>query len=256
MPRQTAAPDVKTRTSSEALDTWPVELRLLRALVDADDTTVTGALTRAAAYPLTQVVSAGDHTRLGIGEHTAARGEFVAAADGLTFAGDVTKSSVHAHPHVVVLAAHASNEFGYQQWILFDDRWAAAQPYLASSILQYAYSRDPFATRVASRETRAQSSEEKTAAPKPEKAAVKPKKAPGKSKADAAATKQEKAWNAAVAGRTAADARGYRPSERFTEGDLVDHTKFGLGVVVRVEVSKCELLFRDTPRVMVHSVAS
>ena len=44
--------------------------------------------------------------------------------------------------------------------------------------------------------------------------------------------------------------------ERFTEGELVNHTKFGLGVVVRVEVSKCELLFRDTPRVMVHSMSA
>ena len=253
---RSVVPDSKPRTTSDALDTWPVEMRLLRAMVDADDTTISAALTRSGAFPLSPVVGATDHSRLGVGDHAAARGEFLAAAEGHAYGGDTSKSQLHAHAHVALLAAHTSAQFGFQQWILFDDRWAAAHPDLASSILQYAHSRDPFALRVASRETRAQSSEEKTAAPKPEKAAAKPKKGPGKTKADAAATKQEKAWSAAVAGRTEDDARGYRPSERFTEGDLVNHTKFGLGVVVRVEVSKCELLFRDTPRVMVHSVSA
>lgn len=253
---RSVVPDSKTRTSSDALDTWPIEIRLLRALVQDGDTTIRPALTRAAAYPLMPVTGAADHSRIGIGEHAAAHGEFLAAAEGHTHGGDPARSVVHDHDHVALLAAHTSNQFGFQQWILFDDRWAAAHPDLASSILQYAHSPDPFALRVASRETRAQLREEKVAAPKAEKAAAKPKKGPGKTKADAAATKQEKAWSAAVAGRTEDDARGYRPSERFTEGELVNHTKFGLGVVVRVEVSKCELLFRDTPRVMVHSLSA
>ena len=38
---------------------------------------------------------------------------------------------------------------------------------------------------------------------------------------------------AAVADRTEADARAYAPSDRFQEGELIQHTKFGLGVVVR-----------------------
>ena len=253
---RSVVPDAKTRTSSDALDTWPIEIRLLRALVEAGDTTISPALKRAASYPLMPVTGAGDHSRIGIGEHAAAHAEFLAAAEGHTHGGDPGKSVVHDHDHLALLAAHASNQFGFQQWILFDDKWAAAHPDLASSILQYAHSPDPFALRVASRETRAQLREEKVAAPKAEKAAAKPKKGPGKTKADAAATKQEKAWSAAVAGRTEDDARGYRPSERFSEGELVNHTKFGLGVVVRVEVSKCELLFRDTPRVMVHSLSA
>src|SRR4051794_6526126 len=96
------------------------------------------------------VTGARDHSRLGIGEHPAARCEFPAAAEGHTHGGDASKSVVHDHDHVALLAAHASDKLGFQQWILFDDTWAAAHPALASSILQYAHTWDPFALRVAS----------------------------------------------------------------------------------------------------------
>ena len=40
---------------------------------------------------------------------------------------------------------YASTVFGYQQWYLFDDMWAAAHPDLAASLLRYATSWNPYA---------------------------------------------------------------------------------------------------------------
>src|SRR6202012_4669344 len=96
------------------------------------------------------------------------------------------------------------------QWVLFDDRWGAAHANLATSILQYARSWDPFLPKEA--RSRAKTAEEKAAGksdkPTPR---VKSEKAVAKAKSEKA-SKEERAWNSAVAGRTAADARGYRPA--------------------------------------------
>jgi hypothetical protein len=40
--------------------------------------------------------------------------------------------------------AHVHELFGYEQWYLFDDVWAAGHPELAASLLRYAISWDPF----------------------------------------------------------------------------------------------------------------
>ena len=39
---------------------------------------------------------------------------------------------------------HVDEYFGYQQWFLFDDVWAASHPELAASLLRYAIDWDPF----------------------------------------------------------------------------------------------------------------
>jgi hypothetical protein len=211
--------------SPEHLDTWPVELRLLRAMLDAGDQTLAPALGRCARYPLFAVGGRVNHTRLGIGPQEEARAEFVLAAEGQKFDGDPERSIVHEGEHVAVLCAHASAAFGFQQWILFDDRWAAANPDYAGSLLRYATDWDPFPW--------AQEESPMSAA-------------------TTAARNQESAWESALEGRGPEGARRYRPAERFTAGELIDHTKFGLGVVRRVEPTKIEVYFRDAARTLAH----
>ena len=81
---------------------------------------------------------------LGVGPHRDAKDEFVRAARDRSHGGDPRRSIVQVGRHMAMLCAHASSSFGYQQWILFDDRWAAAHPDLASSLLWYASRWDPF----------------------------------------------------------------------------------------------------------------
>ncbi len=205
--------------SAEWLDTWPIEMRLLRAMVDPEDRTVEAALTRAAAYPIESVAARMNHSHLGIGSYKDARGEFEKAAEGKEHGGDPSRSIVHVGKHVAVLCAHESKHFGYQQWILFDDRWAAAHPALAASMLRYGRSWDPF---------------------------YKPTKSPE----EVAAQKAERAWKDAIGDRDEGAARAYRISERFTVGELLNHKKFGLGVVKSLVDGKIEVLFKDGARVL------
>lgn len=210
--------------SPDSLDTWPLELRLLRAMLDPKDETLAPALRRCAEYPV-DALAGKSHTRLGVGPFTAARAELVQAAEGLTHGGDPSKSIVHEGEHVAVLCNHTSDHFGYQQWILFDDRWAAAYPDIAGSLLRYATDWDPFPWQ-----------EEETPM----------------SSATLAARALEAAWEAAVEGRGPESARRYVPKERFSAGELIDHAKFGLGVVRRAEATKIEVIFRDATRTLAH----
>ena len=54
---------------------------------------------------------------------------------------DPAKSLVHVEDHLAQLCVHVGRlkHQGdvYQQWVFFDDRWAAAHPDLANSILRY-----------------------------------------------------------------------------------------------------------------------
>ena len=46
------------------------------------------------------------------------------------------------------MAYHGDNHFGYEQWFLFDDRWAASHPGLAHSLLRHAHTEwDPLEKR-------------------------------------------------------------------------------------------------------------
>ena len=205
----------------EQRSAWPIELRVLRAMLDEGDTTLGPALLRCAAYPLGYVAAKVDHARLGVGPHAAARGEFTAAAVGHAHGGDPSKSFVRESEHVALLCDHASTFFGYQQWVFFDNRWAAEQPDLAESLLRYATAWDPFPfTR--------------------------------RSAAESAADQLAGDWDEAVAGRAATDARRYRPANRFAGGDLIEHAKFGLGVVRRAESTTIEVIFRDATRKLAH----
>lgn len=227
---RTVIPATKPQAwSSDWLDTWPVEMRLLRALLDPQhpaDRALAPALERGALFPISVLMNSGNHSRLGVGLQAAARDEFYRAAKGLKTEGDPAKSIVHASRNAALVCAHTSKSFGHQQWVLFDDRWAAAHPELAASIIHYASGWDPFGERT-------------PPARRPEEAAAERRAMAGKPAASEAA---------------AAEARAYRPGERFALGERVSHAKFGLGVVQRVDGKKIEVIFDDGPRLLAHDM--
>jgi hypothetical protein len=54
-------------------------------------------------------------------------------------------------------------------------------------------------------------------------------------------------------GRDVASAKGYRLEAHFDEGDVLNHKKFGLGLVTRVLAdAKIEVIFEDGVKVLVH----
>ncbi len=62
--------------------------------------------------------------------------------DCATEGQDPSKSLVATSDHLVQLSLHIGNWFGddvYQQWVVFDDRWAGANRDLAEGILRYAH---------------------------------------------------------------------------------------------------------------------
>jgi len=120
---------------------WPLELRLLRALIDKDDLDLGPALARVARYPLQYVGGIGNR-ELGLGQQADAAAEFAELAlvngEPRKLSGDPGKSLIAASDHLVQLCHHATSWAGYQQWFLFDDLWASANPALAASLLRYA----------------------------------------------------------------------------------------------------------------------
>ena len=55
-----------------------------------------------------------------------------------------------------------------------------------------------------------------------------------------------------IAGRDLASAKRYRMDESFAAEEVIDHKKFGLGLVQRVmSDGKMEVLFPDGPRILV-----
>ncbi|GIJ43932.1 hypothetical protein Val02_08180 [Virgisporangium aliadipatigenens] len=55
-----------------------------------------------------------------------------------------TRSLVRVDPHIAQVARYIDDFFGFDQWFLFDDRWAAAHPEAALSLLRTAAHWDPF----------------------------------------------------------------------------------------------------------------
>jgi hypothetical protein len=118
------------------LKNWPLELRLLRAMVEAEDATLGPALARCNHYRGLTPLGAGRHSALGLGEIAKSRQEFAAAA-GTVDDGDPTQSLLAVGTHHAVLARHSSNFFGFQPWFLFDDCWAGDWSDLAASLLRW-----------------------------------------------------------------------------------------------------------------------
>jgi len=210
--------------SKEWLDTWPVELRLLRAMIEPGQISIAPALGKCAAYPLQGVASSTNHSLLGVGPHASAYDEFYKLGTGFKLEGDPAKSIIQVKPHAALLCAHASSAFGHQQWILFDDRWAAANPALAASILRYARQWDPMRDPTPPKQTESE---------------------------DEA---KERLWKEALAPKGAAEALPYRTTQTFVAGQIVEHAKFGKGVVLRVDGAKIEVIFKDGTRLLAHGM--
>jgi hypothetical protein len=65
--------------------------------------------------------------------------------------------------------------------------------------------------------------------------------------------KPQNEYAALLRGRTAAGARPYATSARFTVGELVSHATFGLGAIVAERDNvRIEVMFADGPRTLVH----
>jgi hypothetical protein len=140
---------------------WPYELRLLRAMVAPDERDIGPAIQRCAEFPVHRL--GGSSGRLGEdANHRDAFDAFVEAVEGQieplprarskwAFArastpeqraalGDAAVVDVGAH-HAALFTAGSHRYF--DQWIVFDDRWASANPALAEGLLVFATSWDP-----------------------------------------------------------------------------------------------------------------
>jgi len=210
--------------SKDWLETWPLELRLLRAMIEPGQISIAPALPRCAAYPLRGVGSGTNHSYLGVGAHATARGEFEKVLSAFKLDGDPTKAVIHVGKHAALFCPHTSSFFGHEQWVLFDDLWASAHPQLATSILRYGAHWDPFADPKRARQE-----------PTPEEIA-------------------EQAWKTALAPHEGKPAVAYRATERFGVDQIIEHSKFGRGLVKRVDGSKVEVLFQSGAKLLAHDM--
>ena len=63
----------------------------------------------------------------------------------------------------------------------------------------------------------------------------------------------EEIWEEAMKGHDFANARRYRIDEVFEKDNIIDHKKFGLGLVTEVMPTKIAVVFRDGQKTMVHN---
>jgi hypothetical protein len=55
-------------------------------------------------------------------------------------------------------------------------------------------------------------------------------------------------------GRDLSKAAGYNVCRHFVKGDMITHSKFGVGVVVEEkDISKIEVLFESGPKILIHA---
>jgi len=122
-------PDLAARlraADDPGADHWPHDARLLRALVAPGEE----ALHRYARLPGYDP-SPSDVDRV----------------TELLRPEPAAESLVRIDPHLAQVARYIDGFFGFDQWFLFDTRWAAAHPELSRSLLWYAAHWDPFAGR-------------------------------------------------------------------------------------------------------------
>jgi hypothetical protein len=108
--------------------------------------------------------------------------------------------------------------------VLFDDQWAAANPQLATSILRYGSNWDPFRDPKRTRNE-----------PSPAEVA-------------------EQAWSKALAAHEGKPVVAYRATDRFVVDQVVEHSKFGRGIIKRVEGTKVEVLFQSGTKLLAHDL--
>lgn len=116
---------------------WPHEARLLRALVAPGETDVGPAMERYARLPGYDPSPAGIDRAL---VHDAVFRETLEMLPPERPA----ESLIRLDTHIAQVARYIDGFFGFDQWFLFDTRWAAAHPDLARSLLRYAAHWDPY----------------------------------------------------------------------------------------------------------------
>ncbi len=138
------AEEKRTRQQYCWYETWPLEMRLLRAMVGPNDCDLKPALEACNRFPLIHVATNVEHTRIGIGPQPRARASFVdAASDARKVRRNIDRTKIVVGDHIAQMSLWTNETYGYQQWFLFDDRWAAAHEDLACSLLRYASGWDP-----------------------------------------------------------------------------------------------------------------
>ncbi len=64
-------------------------------------------------------------------------------------------------------------------------------------------------------------------------------------------------WEQQMALKKQATTKPYKPQDQFKSGDVINHSRFGLGIVEEVKSNgKIVVLFRDEERVLVHGMVS
>lgn len=111
-------------------DHWPHQARFLRELVKLEENDLGPALHRYARLPGYEPSSAGKDR---VPEQNSNRSQRPS-----------TKSLVHLDLHIAQVSRYIDDFFGYDQWFLFDNQWAAAHFDLACSLLRYAGHWDPY----------------------------------------------------------------------------------------------------------------
>lgn len=137
---RTVCPETKEAQTSwgyRYLDTWPIELRVLRGLIQPGDQTLVAPLERANRYPLNSIGQKSNST-IANGPLAEAHKELNDLLKDLQpSSGDPHKTLFFIGEHIAQMCMHTSSSFGYQQWFLFDDLWAAKYPSLAKNLLRY-----------------------------------------------------------------------------------------------------------------------
>jgi hypothetical protein len=135
-----ALPDLAARlrgVDGPGAHRWPYDARLLRALVAPGENDVGPALERYARLPGYDPSPAGiDRSPA----HDAIHREVLDLLLRQPSGGSLVRLDVH----IAQVARYIDNFFGFDQWFLFDTRWAAAYPDLARSLLRYAAHWDPY----------------------------------------------------------------------------------------------------------------
>ncbi|MEV1073691.1 hypothetical protein [Micromonospora parva] len=116
---------------------WPPDARLLRALIAPDEDNVGGALERYARLP------GYDPSPANL-DRVSAHDEIHRETRELMTPEPSVGSLIRLDAHIAQVARYIDDFFGFDQWFLFDTRWAAANSDLARSLLRYAAHWDPY----------------------------------------------------------------------------------------------------------------
>jgi hypothetical protein len=119
---------------------WPHDARMLRALVAPGEKEIGPALRRYAR--LTGYDPS--LTDIELAPEPDPRQLLLTLPMPATSPEPPTKSLIRIDTHIVQVARYIDDFFGFDQWFLFDSRWASTYPDLAHSLLRYATHWDPY----------------------------------------------------------------------------------------------------------------